>query len=132
MSLLKKKNKLDTIHLDYDVYVTPIGEFENKLKEFMVGEITRFIKENIFQVMSNRKYATEQLRDIWKRFTDCGEGEFDFDYNLPNSGRIYFHLIQRFPNAMHFSRLVSITIDANDEGTYGAFMECIYLKTWAC
>lgn len=130
MSLLSKKNKLDTIHLDYDVQVIPIGEFETNLKKFITGEITKFIKEHILRVLSDRKYAAKQLRDIWKRFTDYGEGKFDLDYNLPNSGRVSFDLIQRFPNAIHFSRLVSITIDANDKETYEVFMECLYLKTW--
>lgn len=72
MSLLSKKNKLDTIHLDYDVQVIPIGEFETNLKESITDEITKFIKEHILRVLSDRKYATKQLRDIWKRFTDYG------------------------------------------------------------
>ena len=130
MSLLKKKNKLDTIHLNYDVYVTPIGEFEINLEKFITCEITRFIKEHILRVLSNRKYATEQLGDFWKRFVDDGEGEFDLDldYNLLIIGRISFALVQRFPNAIYFSRLVSITIDAKDNETYEMFIDLLYHK----
>ena len=128
MSLLNKENKQNTIHLNYDVYVTPIGEFEINLKEFITGEITMFIKEHILRVLSDRKYAIEQLRDIWKRFADNGEGEFDLDYNLPNIGRISFALVQRFPNAIYFSRLVSITIDTNDDETYEMFIDLLYHK----
>lgn len=103
MSLLNKKNKLDTIHLDYDVQVIPIGKFETNLKESITDEITKFIKEHILRIISDRKYAAEQLGDIWKRFTDYGEGKFDLDHNLPNSGRVSFNLIQRFPNAIQKS-----------------------------
>ena len=128
MSLLNKENKQNTIHLNYDVYVTPIGEFEINLKKFITCEITRFIKENILQVISNRKYATEQLGNFWKRFADDGEGEFDLDYNLLNKGRISFAFIQRFPNAIYFSRLVSITIDTNDDETYEMFIDLLHHK----
>jgi hypothetical protein len=128
MSLLNKENKQNTIHLNFDVYVTLIGEFEINLKEFITSEITMFIKENILQVISNRKYATEQLGDIWKRFTDYGEGEFDLDYNLPNIGRISFTLVQRFPNAIYFSSLVSITIDTNDDEIYEMFIDLLHHK----
>lgn len=128
MSLLNKENKQNTIHLNYDVYVTPIGEFKINLKEFITCEITMFIKEHILRVLSDRKYAIEQLGDIWKRFADNREGEFDLDYNLPNIGRISFALVHRFPNAIYFSSLVSITIDTNDDETYEMFIDLLYHK----
>lgn len=73
MSLLSKKNKLDTIHLDYDVQVIPIGEFETNLKESITDEITKFIKEHILRVLSDRKYASKlRLRSVRRNKQDAG------------------------------------------------------------
>lgn len=59
MSLLSKKNKLDTIHLDYEVRVLPA--INDDRAYYLIREIEQFVNDNIFRVLSDRDYAANCL-----------------------------------------------------------------------
>lgn len=131
MSLLSKKNKLDTIHLDYDVQVIPIGEFETNLKESITDEITKFIKEHILRVLSDRDYAANCLWYIFSYWMENIHREgVAVVYDPPKDDHsISFNLVQLNLSGRH-TRLVSIIINSKNKETFETLVEYLYYKEW--
>lgn len=126
MSLLNKQNKYQPVHL-CNVNVRVLGRHRDTAINLIIKEGTKFIQDNLIQVLSNRKYATEHLASIWKRAAHK-EGinhEFLIECDDPRNNKIYFYLLENHGHGI-YSYLAQVTIDNMEKEIFEKFVEYIY------
>ena len=126
MSLLNKQNKYQPVHL-CNVNVRVLVRHWDTAINLMIKEGTKFIQDNLIQVLSNRKYATEHLVSIWQRAThkEGTNHEFCIKCDDPWDNKIYFYLLENHGHGI-YSYLVQVTIDNMEKEIFEKFVEYIY------
>lgn len=125
MSLLNKQNKYQPVHL-CDVNVRALGRHRDTAINLMIKEGTEFIQDNLIQVLSNRKYATEHLASIWQRaaYKEGTNHEFLIGCDDPRNNKICFYLLE--VNGVGIYRYsVAVTIDNMEKEIFEKFVEYI-------
>ena len=125
MSLLNKQNKYQPVHL-CNVNVRVLGRHRGTAINLMIKEGTKFIQDNLIQVLSNRKYATEHLASIWQRATheEGTNHEFLIGCDDPRNNKICFYLLE--VNGVGIYRYsVVVTIDNMEKEIFEKFVEYI-------
>lgn len=126
MSLLNKQNKYQPVHL-CNVNVRVLVRHRDTAINLMIKEGTKFIQDNLIQVLSNSKYATEHLASIWQRsiHEEGTNHEFLIECDDPRNNKIYFYLLENHGHGI-YSYLVGVTIDNMEKEIFEKFVEYIY------
>lgn len=92
----------------------------------MIKEGTKFIQDNLIQVLSNRKYATEHLASIWQRATlkEGTDHKFFIECDDPWNNKICFYLLENHGHGI-YSYLARVTNDNMEKEIFEKFVEYI-------
>lgn len=125
MSLLNKQNKYQPVHL-CNVNVRVLTRHRVTAINLMIKEGTKFIQDNLIQVLSNRKYATEHLASIWQRsiHEEGTNHEFLIVCDGPRNNKIHFYLLEDHGGGI-YSYLIAVTIDNMEKEIFEKFVEYI-------
>lgn len=125
MSLLNKQNKYQPVHL-CNVNARVLVIHQDTAINLMIKESTEFIQDNLIQVLSNRKYATEHLASIWQRsiHEEGTNHEFLIECDDPRNNKICFYLLEDHGRGI-YSYLVAFFIDNMEKEIFEKFIEYI-------